>query len=82
MALKERHRHLDSRAAKPGSTKVEDVKRHVFKVCSLITSSSISVPYITAVAVSTSNPDDRVTNRTGRGRKLTKSPLSQSIRFV
>ena len=32
LELKERHRHLDSRAPKPGSTKVEDVKRHVFKV--------------------------------------------------
>lgn len=34
MILKDRHRHLDSRAPKPGSTstKIEDVKRHVFKV--------------------------------------------------
>lgn len=32
LVLKDRHRHLDSRAPKPGSTKVEDVKRHVFKV--------------------------------------------------
>lgn len=32
MILKDRHRHLDSRAQKPGSTKVEDVKRHVWKV--------------------------------------------------
>jgi hypothetical protein len=32
LILKDRHRHLDSRAPKPGSTKIEDVKRHVFKV--------------------------------------------------
>ncbi|KAK4686049.1 tRNASer (uridine44-2'-O)-methyltransferase, partial [Tremellales sp. Uapishka_1] len=34
LTLKERHRHLDSRAAKPGSSKVEDVKRHVYKIAS------------------------------------------------
>lgn len=33
LTLKDRHRHLDSRAPKPGSTKIEDVKRHVYKVC-------------------------------------------------
>jgi len=32
LILKDRHRHLDSRAPKPGSSKIEDVKRHVFKV--------------------------------------------------
>jgi hypothetical protein len=32
LILKDRHRHLDSRASKPGSAKIEDVKRHVFKV--------------------------------------------------
>ena len=32
LVLKERHRHLDSRASKPGSNKLEDVKRHVWKV--------------------------------------------------
>ncbi len=32
LALKDRHRHLDSRAPKAGSTKIEDLKRHVFKV--------------------------------------------------
>ncbi|EIW71493.1 hypothetical protein TREMEDRAFT_42864 [Tremella mesenterica DSM 1558] len=31
LELKEKHRHLDSRAPKPGSSKVEDVKRHVWK---------------------------------------------------
>lgn len=32
LELKERHRHLDSRASKPGRNKIEDVKRHVWKV--------------------------------------------------
>jgi hypothetical protein len=32
LILKDRHRHLDSRAPKAGSTKIEDVKRHVYKV--------------------------------------------------
>jgi tRNASer (uridine44-2'-O)-methyltransferase len=32
LILKDRHRHLDSRAPKAGSTKIEDVKRHVWKV--------------------------------------------------
>jgi hypothetical protein len=32
--LKERHKHLNSRVAQPWSTKVEDVKRHVWKVSS------------------------------------------------
>ena len=32
LALKDRHCHLDSRVPKAGSSKIEDVKRHVFKV--------------------------------------------------
>ncbi|KAK8849703.1 hypothetical protein IAR55_005038 [Kwoniella newhampshirensis] len=31
LVLKDRHRHLDSRAPRPTSTKLEDVKRHVWK---------------------------------------------------
>jgi hypothetical protein len=36
LILKERHRHLDSRAPKAGSTRIEDVKRHVYKVSHII----------------------------------------------
>lgn len=44
-ALKERHKQLDSRVPQPWSTKVEDVKRHVWKV------SARPVPAPTARAV-------------------------------
>jgi hypothetical protein len=33
LVLKERHKHLDSRKQKVGYNRVEDVKRHVWKVC-------------------------------------------------
>jgi len=45
LILKDRHRHLDSRAPKAGSTKIEDVKRHVYKV-SDITSLCRPVEYL------------------------------------
>ena len=32
LVLKDRHRHLDSRVVNPRGSKIEDVKRHVWKV--------------------------------------------------
>ncbi|WVR08045.1 hypothetical protein IAU60_005090 [Kwoniella sp. DSM 27419] len=55
LELKDRHRHLDSRAPKPGvlSTKLEDVKRHVWKCTSLplVSTDDPSLPSTSAASL-------------------------------
>lgn len=52
-ALKERHKHLESRKQQPWSTKVEDVKRHVWKVRPGVASAS-------QLYQDAGSPDDRL----------------------
>ncbi|WVF68075.1 hypothetical protein IAT40_002838 [Kwoniella sp. CBS 6097] len=56
LVLKERHKHLDSRAGRPGiiSNKLEDVKRHVWKSTSLpvVTTDDPSLPTPSVIDVS------------------------------
>lgn len=82
MILKERHRHLDSRAPKAGSAKVEDVKRHVFKVCMSPTTHTFYptasyhlIKLYHSFHAVIARPDDEVTLFTGSEHELTKSTI-------